>query len=360
MALPGRVRVVVAPPPHHPQHAFLGVEAPPREAWGVPFLTGCAVGLVVAMCCWFWQKRRTMWKAAALLRPGKKRLQRKLMRRGLGVEANGGDEASAGVQPSGSGCSREVLNEDAVPWLESLGERGLPANCCVVTGVPDIHEVDPEGKNGIDWYCQWFRGVVELVLQRLPEGSLAIFMQTDIKVQKDNVDRATARMGKEGHYWRWVDKAHLAMLAAEKVPGARLLWHKIIFSGLVGGGGGRNSAVSGYSHFFCFTTGPDPEPLDSFPFQDVVRKGLSTWVAGSGAQATEEVCIYLYARGCELVVDPFCGEGAVLAIANSCGMASLGVELSKKRAKTARRQDGDSLLAADRAERPPGTRGALD
>lgn len=248
--------------------------------------------------------------------------------------------------------------EDAVAWMEAMSERGLPEGSCVVTGVPDIHEVDPEGKMGIDGYQKWFQRIVELVLTRIPEGSLAIFMQTDVKLQNEN--SAVARLGNGGgYYWRWVDKAYLAIAAAERVPGARLLWHKIIFSGIVGGGGGRNSAVAGYTHFLCFTTGAEPEPLASFPFPDVLRKGLSTWVSGSGAQALEEVCTCLHARGCKLVVDPFCGEGAVLAVANALGMEALGVEISKKRAKLARRQDGARLLAADRAERPPGSRSAF-
>jgi tRNA G10 N-methylase Trm11 len=37
------------------------------------------------------------------------------------------------------------------------------------------------------------------------------------------------------------------------------------------------------------------------------------------------------------VVDPFCGKGTVLAVANSLGLDALGVELSGKRCRAARK-----------------------
>merc|ERR1712085_139515 len=114
-------------------------------------------------------------------------------------------------------------------------------------------------------------------------------MQTDVKVQRQLPSNSSAKSGPGGSYWRWLDEAHMALRAAERVEHARLLWHKIIFSGDLDKGGGRNSAVAGYSHYLCFSTGPEPESLDSFPCPDVLRKGLSTWVAGSGAHCLEEV-----------------------------------------------------------------------
>jgi tRNA G10 N-methylase Trm11 len=37
------------------------------------------------------------------------------------------------------------------------------------------------------------------------------------------------------------------------------------------------------------------------------------------------------------VVDPFCGLGTILAVANEHGLDAIGVELSSKRARKARR-----------------------
>jgi tRNA G10 N-methylase Trm11 len=36
------------------------------------------------------------------------------------------------------------------------------------------------------------------------------------------------------------------------------------------------------------------------------------------------------------IVDPFCGWGSVLAVANQLGLDAIGVELSRKRAQKAR------------------------
>jgi tRNA G10 N-methylase Trm11 len=48
---------------------------------------------------------------------------------------------------------------------------------------------------------------------------------------------------------------------------------------------------------------------------------------------------------CRVVVDPFCGHGTVLAVANEFGLDAVGVELSAKRARKARRmttRDGEA------------------
>lgn len=318
--------------------------------WPLPLSIGTCIGATI----WALRTqllRRHRGSAHAALgdaqagRP--KRKPKKHMRRGT----PGGDKAAAeGESPpeAGDACTREVVNDDAVAWMERLPARGFPPGSSVLTGVPDIHEVDPEGRMGLSGWQQWFQNVIQLMLERLPEGGLAIFMQTDIRADRNDDQR---RKSGDGCYWEWVDKAHLVLLAAARVPGARLLWHKIVFSGVVSAGGGRSGSAAGYTHFLCFTTGSDAEPFESYPFPDVSRKGLSTWVSGSGAHSVERACGYLKARGCSLVVDPFCGEGAVLAVANAMGMAALGVEFCKKRARLAGTLDGHELLAADRAER---------
>jgi len=45
----------------------------------------------------------------------------------------------------------------------------------------------------------------------------------------------------------------------------------------------------------------------------------------------------------DCVVDPFCGVGTVPALANAIGMSSIGVEISTKRCKQARRLCLDKL-----------------
>ena len=49
---------------------------------------------------------------------------------------------------------------------------------------------------------------------------------------------------------------------------------------------------------------------------------------------------------CRTVVDPFCGVGSMLAVANRHGLAAIGVEMSPSRAERARTLElGAKLLA---------------
>jgi tRNA G10 N-methylase Trm11 len=55
----------------------------------------------------------------------------------------------------------------------------------------------------------------------------------------------------------------------------------------------------------------------------------------SAATAT---CRFLVEHtACRVVVDPFCGYGTILAVANAQGLDAIGVELSGKRVRKARR-----------------------
>ena len=79
------------------------------------------------------------------------------------------------------------------------------------------------------------------------------------------------------------------------------------------------------------------------------RLGQMTWARAMGVSACEAACRFLLEEtACRTVVDPFCGLGTVLAVANALGLDALGVELSRKRAAKAR------LLHVDLARSLPG------
>lgn len=61
------------------------------------------------------------------------------------------------------------------------------------------------------------------------------------------------------------------------------------------------------------------------------------WPRAMGTAACDAVCTFLLAHtAARVVVDPFCGQGTMLAIANARGLDAVGVELSAKRAERAR------------------------
>ena len=204
---------------------------------------------------------------------------------------------------------REVHQGEAVAWLR---EHPLPADHAIVTSLPDVSEVP---RLGFDGWRAWFRDVAELACSQVADTSVAVFYQTDIK-----------------HEGRWVDKAYLVSRGAE-AAGSSLLWHKIVCRTAPGS---TTFGRPGYAHLLCFSRELRLTPAQSST--DVLPNlGAMPWPRAMGTAACDAVCTFLLAHtACRTVVDPFCGHGTMLAVANARGLDAVGVELSPKRAALAR------------------------
>lgn len=205
--------------------------------------------------------------------------------------------------------TRTVHCEEAISWLESYE---IQNNCSFVASMPDISEFP--GYSLIDWK-NWFTQTASLILSRCPDDGVAIFYQSDIKV-----DGA------------WVDKGYLCQKAAESA-GHELLWHKIVCRSPAGiATFGRPS----YSHLLCFSKGVKADVAKSTP--DVLPDlGDKTWQRGMGLEACLVAAKFIAEQtNCKTLINPFCGEGSMLAIANVCELDAIGIERSPKRAEKAR------------------------
>lgn len=204
--------------------------------------------------------------------------------------------------------TRIIHHADAFTWL---AENNNLTGCSIITSLPDISEFPH--KTLTEWKL-WFMNTAALVLSRCPDNGLTIFYQTDIK--KDGT---------------WVDKAYLCQRAAEQT-GHELLAHKIICRAPPGT---TTFGRPAYSHLLCFSKDIRPEIQKSLP--DVLPEaGEVTWTRGMGASACRLACkMVINYTDTRTVLDPFCGHGTVLAIANQLGLDAIGVELSLKRAKKA-------------------------
>jgi len=206
------------------------------------------------------------------------------------------------------GGERNVICGDAIAWLR---EQPVLEGCSVVTSLPDASEL---GMKRPDW-TEWFVDAAALVMARCPDDGVALFFQSDVK--------------KGGC---WVDKSWLCHRAAERA-GMELLLHKIVCrvpAGTVTFG------RAGYSHLLAYSRGVR---LDlSRASADVLPElGEMTWVRAMGVAACRVACDFVRAHTrSHTIVDPFCGVGTVLAVANEKGFRALGVELSRKRASQAR------------------------
>ena len=155
----------------------------------------------------------------------------------------------------------------------------------------------------------------ELVLAATPDEGVTIFYQTDIK--RDGV---------------WVDKGQLCHRAAQQ-RGCALLWHRVVCRRPAGQ---PNFGRPAFSHLLCYSRGVRDQPSPAYP--DVLpATGKMTWSQAMGLEACKLACKYVLSHtSTRTIVDPFCGWGSVLAVANALGMNAVGVELAKKRAKKAR------------------------
>lgn len=204
---------------------------------------------------------------------------------------------------------REIFHSDAITWLQMQGEL---VGCSIVTSLPDKSEFP--NLTILEWQ-DWFVRAAGLVLSKCPDEGVTIFYQSDIKV--DGV---------------WIDKGYLVQKAAENL-GHSLLAHKIICRGQIGLPRlGRPT----YSHLLCFSKNTRIDPAKGIP--DVLPEaGETTWTRGMGVKACELACkIILAYTNTRTVVDPFCGHGTVLAIANKMGLKAIGNDISAKCVRKAR------------------------
>ncbi|CAM9207848.1 unnamed protein product, partial [Ectocarpus fasciculatus] len=223
---------------------------------------------------------------------------------------------------------KEVVCADSLQWLARLPDHGLPPGCAGFTSIPDVSELDTLFGSGsatdFPAYQEWFVDAAALFLSKLAKRSYCLFLQSDVRV----LDRGNA-VG-------WVDKALLCGRAADRT-GFRMAWHKLVLSSDISA---RSVGRPGYSHFMCFTNeeiGSGYRSTD-FSIPDVFPRGHMIWNKGIGLDSCYAGVRFLRdVIGAGVLVDPFCGRGTTLAMANALGMAALGVEISRRRCSQAAR-----------------------
>ena len=216
--------------------------------------------------------------------------------------------------------SRVVHHGDGIAFLASAP---LPPDAAVVTSLPDVSELQLE----LAAWRAWFVDTAALICRQTGEHAVAIFYQTDIK-----------------HDGRWIDKGHLVHCGADAAGGA-LLFHKIVCRVAPGQ---TTFGRPAYAHLLGFSRGlrlpPGRSTADVLP-----SLGAMPWSRAMGSHACAAAARFLLAETrCRTVVDPFCGVGTMLAVANAHGLDAIGVELSRRRAARARQ-----LTMAMIEEEPP-------
>jgi hypothetical protein len=218
--------------------------------------------------------------------------------------------------PAAPAPARTVHHGDGVAFLAAAA---LPPTHAIVTSLPDHSELPALG---VDGWRAWFVDTAALACRQVADDAVAIFFQTDVK-----------------HDGRWIDKAHLVALGADRA-GSQLLWHKLACRVPPGT---TTFGRPAYAHLICFSRALRLAPRQSSP--DVLPElGAMPWPRAMGASVCHAVAAFLRAHtACTTVVDPFCGVGTMLAVANAHGLDAVGVELSRRRAARARRLTLDGV-----------------
>jgi hypothetical protein len=211
--------------------------------------------------------------------------------------------------PHRGSSHREVHHGDALPWLRA---RTPLVGCSVVTSLPDVAEM---AGMSLDAWTRWFEDAARLVLDSVPDDGVAIFFQSDVK-------RGGA----------WIDKGALVQRAAD-AAGARLLFHKIVCRKPAGT---VTFGRASYSHLLAYSRGVHPKPERATA--DVLPDaGFQPGVKAMGVAACVDACRFIARETTtRTVVDPFCGYGTVLAVANALGLDAIGVDLAARMCRRAR------------------------
>lgn len=210
--------------------------------------------------------------------------------------------------------TRTIVRGDALAWLAA---HPAPPQASVVTSMPDVSDMrSSDLKSDLARWRQWTIETARTVIRWVPDEGLAIFFQSDIRI-----DGAL------------IDKGHLVMSAAD-AEGASVLFHKIVCRHAPGS---ITFGRPGYSHLIAVTRGEVRPPR--YPGIEVLADaGHMPWSQAMGVAACQLTCRYLIENtDTRVVVDPFCGLGTVLAVANAMGLDAIGVDRSARRVKGARK-----------------------
>jgi hypothetical protein len=223
-------------------------------------------------------------------------------------------------------AGREVHEGDGIAWLKAAQ---LGPEHAIVTSVPDLSEMQPLG---LQAWRELASDITELACTKVADAAVVVMYQTDIKVDG-----------------RTIDKAYLAQRGAERA-GVHCLWHKVVCRTAPGN---VTYARPAYGHWLAFSRSLRL-PAQRSTADVLPELGTMTWARAMPMSAAVATCRFLVEHtACRIVVDPFCGHGTILAVANEHGLDAVGVELSAKRARKARRLTTRDGTADPGNVRPP-------
>ena len=204
---------------------------------------------------------------------------------------------------------RTIVHGEALAWL---AEHPAEPGTSIITSLPDVSEL---AECDFEAWRAWFLRAAQAVLAWVPADGVAIFFQTDVL-----------------HRGVWIDKSFLVLSAAQ-ASGQHLVWHKIVCRTAPGS---ASPGRAGYSHLLCLAREVRPAFRHALP--DVLADaGFEPSHKAMGVEACALAVRFVLAETpARAIIDPFCGRGTALAVANALGLDALGVDRSARCCRAAR------------------------
>jgi hypothetical protein len=227
------------------------------------------------------------------------------------------------MEPSADSPRRVVHHGDAIEWLRAHGKI---SGASIVTSLPDVSELSGLGFDG---WRRWFVDAAQAAMHAVDDEGVAVFFQSDIR-----------RGGV------WVDKGALVGAAGDQA-GMTLMFHKIVCRMAPGT---ATAGRASYAHLLGFARQPRPPRRAT---ADVLPDGgFRPGPRAMGVNACLAACrLILHDTPTRTVVDPFCGWGTVLAVANAIGLDAIGVDHSARMCRKARALQLDLAHTDERQRR---------
>ena len=235
-------------------------------------------------------------------------------------------------------ANRHVFRHNTVEWLRTgrsdAGEDLLPEGGAynIVTGLPDISEIKPRLTPAE--YEAWCEEMVARLVDGLAPEQVAIFIVTP------------GRYSGEGG--SWLDKGYLCQLGARRAR-ARCVWQKVVL--VQDSAGRRRGGVRpGFVNFLCFSRA-HRVPADFATVDVLPDRGHMSWSHAIGEAACAAAVEYIVDHVGGPLVNPFCGYGSALAVANACGIDAYGMDISLKCCRIAHGHEASDGIVEDARQR---------
>jgi hypothetical protein len=199
------------------------------------------------------------------------------------------------------GNERTVHCLDAFEWLPLQSDIKV-----IITSLPDMAEVD---LNKDDW-VKWVRKACFLLAKALSDDGVIFFFQTDRRYKGEIIDKKSII---STEYFDMGFKNIFSKIVLRQPPNA-INFYRPTYSNLFG----FSKALTGYVN------------------EDVIYNGKMLYKNAMGLNACSK-CIDFIKKyvDADTIVDPFCGQGSVLKMANIYGFNAIGVDILSEQCEIA-------------------------